>query len=163
PDVVDSYHRTPLIWATLNDHSELAGLLIAHGCDLNWHDDKGNSALSVAAKNKNLPLVRKLLEHQSKVIDDDALALRYAFDSGRGAWRALLAAIDKNQLETARFRLERATDISTDQIGELLTHALEGEKRAIFHLLMHHGASPEGLERKLSTGMIMTSSPLTLA
>src|SRR5262245_51641464 len=57
-DAVDSYQRSPLIWATLNNHPDVARLLIDAGCDINWYDERGNSALSGAAENNDLELVQ---------------------------------------------------------------------------------------------------------
>jgi ankyrin repeat protein len=81
-DAVDNYQRTPLIWATLNGHSDVAHLLIAAGGDLSWRDEEGNSALSNAAADNDKELVKLLIDSGGRIGRDDGVALRKAIDAG---------------------------------------------------------------------------------
>lgn len=81
-DAIDNYQRTPLIWATLNSHPDVARLLVAARGDLNWRDEEGNSALSGAAASGDRPLVKLLIDSGARVARDDGIALRKAIDVG---------------------------------------------------------------------------------
>jgi ankyrin repeat protein len=59
--------KTPLLWACLNGHNELAALLISRGADLNHKDIKGDTALHFAAYKGNLAIVKLLLEAKAEV------------------------------------------------------------------------------------------------
>lgn len=82
PDAVDNYQRTPLIWATLNSHSNVARLLIAAKADVTWRDEEGNSALSGAAANDDKALLKLLMDSGARIMRDDGVALRKAIDLG---------------------------------------------------------------------------------
>ena len=120
-----------------------------------------NDALTEAASKGRFQIVEYLFPLVVSARDQRSPEEYYA--SRPDGWRALMEAVKKNRLQIVSFLLEKTPDLSTDQLGELLVEALEIEKRPIFHVLMNNGASPEGRERALSSGMVMNSSPLTLA
>ena len=96
-DAVDRLGRTPLLWAVGNRHEEIARMLVAAKADPNWHDPVGNSALSEAAQNNQLSLVRYLL-------DDAGVSL------SRNDVQPLRAAIDNRNAEMVRLFLEAGVD-----------------------------------------------------
>ncbi len=93
PHGLDSYGRTPLIWAAMNGHSEVAQLLLSARCDPNWRDEEGNSALSAATERNDTNVVKLLVGAGAKVSPDDGKPLRVAVKTGNTELvRSLLGA-----------------------------------------------------------------------
>ncbi len=61
------YGNTALIWAAMNEHTELANMLIKAGADLNIQDEDGATALMEAASNGYKEIVDILIKAGAKL------------------------------------------------------------------------------------------------
>jgi len=66
-DSCDSYLRTPLIWATFYNNTELLDWLIKNGANINHQDRNGYCALHFAGQQKNLNSAKLLLDNEANI------------------------------------------------------------------------------------------------
>lgn len=85
--------HTPLSTALIYNNIEIAKILIEAGADLNWQNYLGESALSIAAENKQLEIVKLLLNANVHI---DQLAQKNIVD-----WYN--QAFNDGELETAKY------------------------------------------------------------
>jgi ankyrin repeat protein len=67
PDVRDRVKRTPLMYAVVHGHEDVAQLLLDAGADVNAQDRAGLSALHFAAQEYRAAIVRILLSRGARV------------------------------------------------------------------------------------------------
>jgi ankyrin repeat protein len=82
----DSAGETPLHYASIRGHSEVAVILISHGADPNIKSDRGVTPLHDAAKHGKLDTVTCLVDSnadiEAKDISNNKIPLHYAVESG---------------------------------------------------------------------------------
>lgn len=84
-DSGDSYGRTPLSWAAINNHEHIAKLLLENGAKLEARSTTGETALAYAALNGHGPVVMLLLSMGAQVdarSDSQSTPLLYAARRG---------------------------------------------------------------------------------
>jgi ankyrin repeat protein len=67
PNEVETYGRTALIYAAMNDNSTMAQALLGHGAKLDIHDKLGKTALHWAAERGSVNVMRLLLQANAPI------------------------------------------------------------------------------------------------
>ena len=134
----NQWNQTPLwqaAWQDWHGNTEVAHILVAHGSEVDIADDKGHTALQMAARAGHLPMVRYLL--------DQGADMARTNNTGR---TPLYQAVLGNHLDVARLLLERGADPNA-AAGEYtpLRTALADQHLDMADLLHAHGAT--GYER----------------
>lgn len=152
---------TPLMWAAIVGHSEVAQLLIQATCDIYARDEKGMTALMWAAKHGHQGVAKQLLnagEHTGRKDYRGLLASDHAKNHSamitlleaitRVNQRMLNAAQRNDEDEVAECLQEGAQVNHVDSEGRsaLLWAAVHGSV-TMLHLLFKYGASTSVLEQ----------------
>ncbi|KAI5792862.1 ankyrin repeat-containing domain protein [Pyronema domesticum] len=161
-------HAPFLVMASFSDHAEIVLLLLNHGVDIESRDNRGQTALSNAAKRGNDSILRLLLEKGADVHSESTdgltpflLAAQYGNNTQTlisllehgadiesrdmlGRTALSLAALARN-METVQFLLEKGVDIdSKDNLGRtplvMTAHAHHGIRYPVFKYLVDKGA-----------------------
>lgn len=130
----DESKYTPLHWAAIRAHWEVADLLLNHGADVNATGEDGGSPLNWAAHHDNPEFVGKLMD---KGADPDARN-RWGMTSVHTAtWRGCAKIV--------RLMLDRGADpeIRTNEGWTVLHYAYRSGHREIVDLLIKAGVSTD--------------------
>ncbi len=131
----DTYHWTPLMYASAKEMVEVAKLLIEYGADVNARDRIGWTALQAASRNGHDNVARLLLNHGA-----DVNAMQ------QDQWTALhLALFEGSSFETVKALLEKGADVHVrNDLGRTpFQMATRIGDRRIMQLLLEFGAHGE--------------------
>lgn len=165
-DTMDSFGRTPFVWAVFAGHDDVVKLFLEHGVDPRMRDRWGRTPISLAASAGHVDCVRQLLDHgvdpDSRDIDGQA-PLSWAAYRGhsnavnllvrRGADPDIKDIYDKTPLswaaadgwmEIVQFLLEQSVKVDTrDELGRTpVSLAAENGHAAVVNLLLKKGDQP---------------------
>ncbi|KKP95732.1 MAG: hypothetical protein US13_C0002G0043 [candidate division TM6 bacterium GW2011_GWE2_36_25] len=157
-DLPDKNGNTPLMFAVMWGHNEIAVLLIDNGADVNAKDKLGYTALIFAVQKNNLPLVKLLIKNGVEVNNRTRLrdtALKCALENGNfGIIRLLLNAMSKrinespNPEELIKFV---DADIKKALKGIVLKKSRSIELLKVFHMFARrHPEEFPGLEKEIN-------------
>ena len=145
----DAEERTALLWAAATGKETLARLLITSRhqskADVRAVNNRGKSALHLAAENNRLELVRLLLDH-----DADPHA------QSDGGWAPLHNAADKGHVDIAALLLEKGANVnSATSSGMTALHwsARNGHTQMV-EMLLRHGSRRNCKDSFESTPML---------
>lgn len=151
---VDHQHRKPLtfaaplqdskltglMYASIQGHTEVAEMLIAHGADIRVQSKLRNTALSFAAPLGRTAIVEALLARGADPDD--------TFTAGFGVFSVLHQACHNGHLETAKALIAKGADVGQDKHGSPLQAAAEVGHVGIIQELLRAGAPPASPKRK---------------
>ena len=98
-DVQNNDGQTALVNAIVQDHLDIAKLLLQHNANPNIYDNRGMTPLFFATTSKQLDIIKLLLQHGA---DPDAV-----YDQGM---TALAAAVDSNDIDIVNELLQHGAD-----------------------------------------------------
>ena len=134
PDVGDHQKKTPLFWAVVRRHLEMADLLLSAGAcvDQRWKD--GLSLLHHESKDGKNETVEFLLNHGADCNIRD--------DRGQAGSTPLHGAARHNRVKTARLLITHGADINAEtDLGQTpLDAARRSQHQKIVDLLIESGA-----------------------
>ncbi|KAH0538232.1 hypothetical protein FGG08_005151 [Glutinoglossum americanum] len=137
PNVQDSYHRTPLLWAAMSGHGAVVKLLLENGAELEFKDsNRGRTPLSWAAEKGHDAVVKLLLEKGSELESKD-------FNNG---WTPLLWAAVNGHDAVVKLLLENDAELESkdsDYGWTPLSWAAVNGHDAVVRLLLEKGAELE--------------------
>jgi len=184
PDLTlqDNHGRTALLWAIYHDIPPLVAALLAHAANANDADKDGETALMLAASEKEGLQIIPMQLAKGILVDgrdpDDRTALMVAAGEGlpvniralldaganvnahdKGGWTALFQAAHMNaDTPTLKTLIQAGADVNTqDTDGETaLKSALANETgdERVADLLLQHGANPNLADKDGDTPMI---------
>ncbi|KAI9040290.1 uncharacterized protein KD926_008380 [Aspergillus affinis] len=142
-DGIDSFGRTPLIWAATQGHEAIFKILIhTKGVDVNFRDEYwGRTPLSWAVKNGHLNIVRTLLEKDALPNTADAL----------GQSTMSLAVKNGNAEIVGVLLRGGATVVSKNLSKSPLYLAIRYNHAEVTKLLLGHGAQPDSIDGRGQT------------
>ena len=144
----DAEERTALLWAAATGKETLARLLLTskrHHANVHAVNNRGKSALHLAAENNRLALARLLLDHQADL-----------HAQSDGGWGALHNAADKGHVDIAALLLERGANVnSATSSGMTALHwAARNGHIKVVELLLQHGSRRNCKDSFESTPML---------
>ncbi len=131
---IDKHGNTLLILAA--DDVEVIELLLKHGADINYKNNKGLSVFTLAIYNHSMDIVSLLLKHTAYT---DLNPLDYG---STGHW--MLSAAYDGHTEVVKLLLKLGVDLTVHnwRAETALTVAAEEGQTEIVELLLEHGANP---------------------
>lgn len=61
-NVIPSFSITPLLHAVEKERIDVIDCLLAHGCNINYQNDDGNTALHIACRTGNIDIIQRLIQ-----------------------------------------------------------------------------------------------------
>ena len=102
-----SYINEALIEATVNVNLGVAQCLMEHGADINYKDNNGKTALTLALENEKLRIVAYFIE---KCGDINA---KYDFNNYKGMTILMIASL-LGKLETVKYLIKNGADVNIE-------------------------------------------------
>jgi ankyrin repeat protein len=140
-DGVDSYGRSPLHHAVIEDDIILAKSLLSSSAEINLQDDAGYSPLFFAAQNKSLPMIDLLLERKAdpNLLDKNgASVLCRALLETRGNADQDAAVLQRLLAHGANIDATTANWAKWRKDGHVVSESTSQAKEAVTALLAEH-------------------------
>lgn len=129
--------KSALMWAAETGQSEIIGLLLQYGAQVDRNNAKGGTALMYAAVNGHADAIRALVDGGA---DPDHQV--------RHGWTPLLLATAKGHVDCVTTLAELGADLDTRDVygWTLLMHATDREDVAMVEALLALGLAPEATD-----------------